>query len=576
MRTSYSQQQFDGDKLPCDLIMKGGITSGVVYPYSITELATKHRFASVGGTSAGAIAAGIAAAAEYNRAGGGFQRVAEIPGDVGERILSLFQPAPRYRGLFRTFLAGLGEKNAFLKAIAMISAAVRSHWFAALVGALPAIALAFHYTMRGWSLPDALVFAALLVLGALIAVLVVIVRHVLEGFPTTLFGICTGLRQPGYENQALTEWLAEKIEVVAGRMESGGRPPEAPLVFGDLERRDVQLSVMTTNLSMRRPYRLPQEMQEFFWREADFEKLFPDWVMAYLRKTCEAVDIPGASGLHKFPEPEALPVIVAVRMSLSFPVLLCAVPLYTRDFTYVKSEEQQRRARLCWFSDGGISSNFPIHFFDALWPSRPTFAVSLDAYHLDRHGPPDDPANRVYMPKDPRGGILIPVSAIESVPAFIGSIVNSAKDWQDTLQSSLSGYRERIAHIALTDREGGLNLTMPPERVAALTDYGRLAGRTMLGFDFDDHRWRRYLVALARVEETLHTLSNRYVSGYAEFLNDYPVNAPHYKPETGWLKEAQESTRYLMDVARLNIDAPLRERGSIPRPETDMRITPKL
>ena len=42
---------------PCDLVMKGGVTSGVVYPPVIVELAEKHEFVSIGGTSAGAIAA---------------------------------------------------------------------------------------------------------------------------------------------------------------------------------------------------------------------------------------------------------------------------------------------------------------------------------------------------------------------------------------------------------------------------------------------------------------------------------------------------------------------------------------
>ena len=37
--------------------MKGGITSGVVYPFALCELARTYRFANVGGTSAGAIAA---------------------------------------------------------------------------------------------------------------------------------------------------------------------------------------------------------------------------------------------------------------------------------------------------------------------------------------------------------------------------------------------------------------------------------------------------------------------------------------------------------------------------------------
>jgi len=48
----------------CDLVMKGGITSGIVYPKAITHLSQHYRFKSIGGTSAGAIAAAVTAAAE--------------------------------------------------------------------------------------------------------------------------------------------------------------------------------------------------------------------------------------------------------------------------------------------------------------------------------------------------------------------------------------------------------------------------------------------------------------------------------------------------------------------------------
>lgn len=51
----------------CDIVMKGGITSGIVYPPAIAKLAKNYRFKNIGGTSAGAIAAAAAAAAEYQR-----------------------------------------------------------------------------------------------------------------------------------------------------------------------------------------------------------------------------------------------------------------------------------------------------------------------------------------------------------------------------------------------------------------------------------------------------------------------------------------------------------------------------
>ena len=56
--------------LSCDLVMKGGITSGVVYPAAMLGLSRRYRFRNIGGASAGAIAAVVGAACEYRRRGG--------------------------------------------------------------------------------------------------------------------------------------------------------------------------------------------------------------------------------------------------------------------------------------------------------------------------------------------------------------------------------------------------------------------------------------------------------------------------------------------------------------------------
>ena len=68
--------------LECDVIMKGGITSGVIYPGAVCELAKAYRLRSIGGASAGAIAAAAAAAAECGRATGGFELLEQLPHDL--------------------------------------------------------------------------------------------------------------------------------------------------------------------------------------------------------------------------------------------------------------------------------------------------------------------------------------------------------------------------------------------------------------------------------------------------------------------------------------------------------------
>ena len=93
----------------CDLVMKGGITSGVIYPLAVCQLATTRRLRCVGGTSAGAIAAAGAAAAEYGRDAGagvggradvGYPRLASLPGNLAEtdgRHTTLFTSSSRSR-----------------------------------------------------------------------------------------------------------------------------------------------------------------------------------------------------------------------------------------------------------------------------------------------------------------------------------------------------------------------------------------------------------------------------------------------------------------------------------------------
>jgi len=71
-----------------------------------------------------------------------------------------------------------------------------------------------------------------------------------------------------------------------------------------------------------------------------------------------------------------LPVVLAARMSLAFPILLTAVKLGAIDFSKAaRADTPKLLPEPCWFADGGLSSNFPIHLFDSPLPRWPTFAV---------------------------------------------------------------------------------------------------------------------------------------------------------------------------------------------------------
>ena len=572
--------------LACDIVMKGGITSGVVYPLALVELSRKFRFANIGGTSAGAIAAAAAAAGEYGRgkAGAGFDRLAQIPQEVGPNLLSMFQAKPALKPLFNIFLAALKAKS---QASAVLIAAIRGYRASAAAGVLPGAIIAVLALHDGWG-AGAVLFGLLL---ALVGLVVALIWRLWKAANTDLvandFGLCPGIRQPGSTMEGFTDWLARLIQEAAGRTVAAD-----PLTFGDLEAPPdnappIQLAMMTTSLMEQRPYTLPMDNDRFFFRRDEWDKIFPDEIMSFLVRTCGRFTPPAgeAGEFYHFPTRAQLPLIVGARMSLSFPGLISAVPLWTRDFTLIEGERD--KLRRCLFSDGGLSSNFPIHFFDRLFPNTPTFAISLDEYDAKRN------YSDVWLPELAASGSQLPILPFSGLAAFLMRLVYSAKDWQDNLQSILPGYRERIVHVVLKPDEGGLNLTMNRQTIEKLVDYGKRAGSLLRDdFNLEEHRWRRFLVSMARMEETMEEVASAYaqVPGqFGAFLEDFmrdrapyrqppapPADKPPYTQDTRsrvdeMLKRADE----LVALGTTWRTPPTIGGGNIPRPATHLRITPK-
>jgi hypothetical protein len=598
MTNGYVDSDFANPSAVCDVIMKGGITSGVVYPLALTELAKQFRLSQVGGASAGAIAAAAAAAAEYGRhaPGGGFVLLAKLPAEVGKILFSLFQPTPALQPVFNIAVAAIGNDSTATKVMRVISAALAGFAVAAAAGALPGLLI----LVAGWWYANpalALLGLLLLLIGTLLGVAFCLYRAVTTGIPDNDFGLCPGKTQPGNSTPGLSDWLADMIDDIAGR----DPKKDPPLTFGDLSpadgagRHKISLRMMTTNLTLRRPYSLPFNEKVYAFRLADFERLFPARITSYLAAHCEKVDdSTGEYGdLYKFPEPENLPVIVATRMSLSFPLLFCAVPLYARDFTFA-SEAERAKWRKHLFSDGGLSNNFPIQFFDRMLPNSPTFGITLDDFSekrvpedIRKQYPKDnDPHQRVWLPKTTRAGsgVLIPGEPLHGIVAFFSRLIAAAKDWQDNLQSTLPGYRDRIVHVGLKSDEGGLNITMPPELVSTLGSYGAQAGVDMRDeFDLDEHRWRRFLVAMDRMDHTLDEIAAAYdgqggIESFAAFLNRYPnpPNPVSYKDAAR--DHLQTLKTRVADLAELSRrwEAQLQiPDAELPHPKTDLRITPR-
>jgi predicted acylesterase/phospholipase RssA len=584
----------------CDMVMKGGITSGVVYPRAICRLARTFRFVNIGGTSAGAIAAAAAAAAEYARSRGsdrGFRRLETLADELAETnpltkrssLLSLFTPNRETAPLFDLLLLPLLNKRA---AAARFAGSLFRHAPLTLLSLLPSIALVLLAARMHDRLLLLVTVLCALLLGVLsfAAATVGVLLRSLRCLPKNFFGLCSGSGAP----YALTDWMTRMIDDVAG---AEGKP----LTFGDLRDAGVQLQIMTTSVTHGRPYLLPFSVGGFYFDPRELERLFPQTVMAQLLAGAAKRETSVDKGqlpehLLPFPDEGDVPVVVAARMSLSFPLLISAVPLWVIDFTrevnqLAKKNSTQFLAERCWFSDGGISSNFPIHLFDQPLPRWPTFGLNLRQFGPD-HERSDDEERNVWMIDRLSEGTAETLtrfeegSVLQRIGGFVAAIIGTMQNWRDNVQTRVPGYRDRIVHVNHADDEGGFNLEMDRDAVLRLARRGEAAGERLRSrFDpdasepsalgWETHRWTRYRSTMSLVVTLLDELRSAWTE---ESKDPFPevVTRPHdnYQwSQPAHFETARQATDELLAVAAKY--KRLFQNGA-PKPTPDLRIVPKI
>lgn len=544
----------------CDLVMKGGITSGIVYPKAIHEIHREYKLKQIGGTSAGAIAAALAGAAEYARDDLGFLKLNELPEEFNNGLKGFFHPHKVHRKLFNK---ALDIKETDKKQ--------RSKWW---------------WTKTfAWGVFN---FFS--------------IKKSLKSLDKTHFGMCPGTNTSPIKND-LINWLNYQLEFISNRIESNAQksvsPGHEPITFGDLAKKGITLRLVSTNLSKAIPLSLPNISDEYFLSFDDLDWLVPENVKIWLivNHTSQR------KGYVKIPTGNDLPIILALRMSLSFPMLFSAIPAYTVDNSLRKEYEgltqDEKPMVVNYFSDGGISSNFPIHYFDSVLPTRPTFGISLSSFDSRKHFSDDEQPgwNRIYMPTKPEHGLQYAVSEIKKTGSFFSSILNSARNWQDSVQMKLPGYRERIVHVALTDKEGGLNLNMSKSEIQRLVKLGEYAGQRILNehpyeedqekFSFEDHRWRRILATsnalgemLENYKQTLSTPSPPGDPNLASIISYLKAlsfaNSPSYKPPSQ--KQVNRLYNRMLELekaASFWAGNPPSNSWNLPSPESTFRIFAK-
>lgn len=524
----------------CDLVMKGGITSGVLYPSAVKEIAHKFYFVGIAGTSAGAIAACATAAAEYRRrhtgSFEGFALLEKLAGELGEPgvLLNLFRPDRETRKLFKLLLRFIeGKAGAFAK-----------------------IRLATKVLFNR--------------------------ERTFRCIADNGFGLASGMANGNRDDGSLpiSEWLAAKIDELAGKTDGpltladlhAAPIPEALRgVMRGLEDRSIDLRAVTTSLSFGRPLEIPFKERIFAFDPDQWKSLFPAYVVEHLVREAEKLDSETLKRDGKLPLPvDSLPVVVAARMSLSFPLLFSAVPLYA-----VNYHREDEPLAPVWFSDGGITSNFPMHRFDSLYPRWPTLGLNLMYTDESERGARRSlrrTGELVHLPKRRSDAVLdlwheldAGATASSKIFGFLGAIFRSAQVWHDYAFLKLPGYRDRAVEIWLKPDEGGLNLTMGKDKIDALVHRGAEAGRLIAerfsaksddSMSWDGHRWTRFRSGIAGLVATLIELEQ---STAVTMADDTPLldffaskdTPPAYKfNNEDQRRDAEALTKNLLELAR--------------------------
>jgi len=559
--------------------MKGGITSGIVYPKAVLALKDTYRFRNIGGTSAGAIAAVATAAAEYSRetidsAGkDGFDRLDDLNAHLLEKgfLRNLFQASPSTQVLMETASAamkGRVDEPKWLRVLGKLGGVagvlVRFTPLPVLLGLGAGFGVGAGLSGLDGGKAGGVRRIAFLgiftALGGVIGGVSALIHNLFNDVPANGFGICIGHDPKAKTGQlaegkpVLIDWLVRQIEGIGAKTETAkaeggtcdGRTYKVPLTFGDLKSspHSICLKMMTTNVSEELPYVLPFDDFRFLFEEAKMREYFPDDIVDHLvtkrHKSERGRILP--FGFFFLPAADDIPIVVSMRMSLSFPILLSAVPLWTFGAGAFKKIKENKGAaftkddlNLNWFSDGGLSSNFPIHFFDSWLPVRPTFGIDLAAYPpeaFDRNGNllpskfstapttgdstgrpsprgAADSSAAVYLPRANEQPPKI-VNELPSLVSFLGAIISTMQNYRDNQQSQLPSYRERIVQVRLEKTEGGLNLDMPSETLERIASKGSEAGEKLLeDFDLEEHQWTRFRVLMSQLEAELREMQEK-------------------------------------------------------------------
>ncbi len=609
--------------------------------------------------------------------------VADVKEDGKTLLEWLFQPAADCGRLFAALVPGFASPVNKGKLVSMHVAKVYgSRGLVLAIGATAtagALAHAVH-ALLGWPAPTpgVLTGAAFMIAWALFALWLVYVD--VRRMVNRDYGLCTGYeRSPGAAQPPLTEWLHALIQEIAGRRPDQAPLTFHDLATAPGSPRDtlgdasppgavsINLQMYTANLTHGRPYVFPQERtgsagahanappeaeaDALYFRPWELRRLFPADVIEHMKtdpvtgasnryvgsvvpdeprrerafwehwwpsSSPRTADDEADNTLWRLPR-EHLPILVAARMSISFPVLFSGVPLWAmerKNQSLDADDGQHNRVfRRCVFSDGSLCSNFPIHLFDSWLPAWPTFGISLQERVPDPANPP--PRQRLWkraatrdvtvtLPDDHRAGRHNRWNNFDYEPgasarlfSFVNAMLSTTMNWSDATLARLPGVRDRVAEVTLEPGIGGLNIRMTPGQIRKLADGGadagvellkRFAGRGRtrageLADGWNEHRWVRFNVLRDSLTAGLAGLTwsasqRRYAKPIRELIREATREPPLAGDATSQIHAAQaaalEAVLNALMQAERALTRPTVTQPYAPSPRPAMRVRPPL
>lgn len=595
----------------CDIIMNGGLAGAFVYPAASVELAKTYRFKRIGGSSLGSVSAALTAAAEIGRGreNAGFEELSKIlewMKEGSQANLNLYDLLVPEKGTSKYFnaLKKLKGKSKLTDLIAAGRASMGHFPLVSLLALIPALAAGagafFSSNMIVMGVMIALALALALTLPPFAAV-IKLVSSARKALFRNGFGLCTGKTAKG-KGKSLISWLSDSLNKLAAK------EGDKPLLFKDLwvcpegeDGRNVELQFMAADISLGQPLRLPEEVAKveepediYYFREEDMQRCFPAEVVASLMEDSrKSKYFNKVKGFMPLPEPGDLPVVFALRLSMSIPFIMSSIPLYRVNRIRQKGRVRWQMSK-SWISGAGLAGNFHVHSFDRPLPVWPTFGIHVAPVGGESEG---------YG--DKKKGIWVQNLINQQGPSlwlgfnhfqsFLKAAFNVTGIYEDRLLLQTPGFKERMAVVKIAQSQSGLFAELDKETCDHLVNLGENAARqlaerytkersTSNSTSWDAHRWIRYRNAMAMFEKKLIEFKATYNDVHEDedtydhlIMRSAEVPPDAYRwSDTGQRNHALRVTNQLLDfISRWQQDQRTFSSGDMPSPEPEMRIEPR-